>query len=62
MRVTVDRSICDEHGLCAMAAPAVFVLNDDGQLVYDQNPDDSERDRVEEAMGSCPVQAISIED
>ncbi|MCV7320600.1 ferredoxin [Mycolicibacterium confluentis] len=62
MRVTVDRSICDEHGLCAMAAPSVFEINDDGELVYDQNPDDSERDQTEEAMGSCPVQAISIAD
>lgn len=62
MRVTVDLSLCQDHGQCAIAAPAVFTMNDDGKLEYNGNPDDSERDYVEEAADVCPAQAIFIED
>jgi ferredoxin len=37
-------------------------MNDDGKLEYIGNPDDSERDNVEEAADVCPAQAIFIED
>ncbi|TGD84884.1 ferredoxin [Mycolicibacterium sp. CH28] len=62
MRVTVDLARCQDHGQCAIAAPAVFVMNDDGKLEYDGNPDDAERDYVEQAADVCPAQAILIED
>jgi ferredoxin len=62
MRVTVDLAMCQDHGQCAIAAPLVFCMNDDGKLEYNGNPDDSERDHVEEAADVCPAQAIFIED
>jgi ferredoxin len=62
MRVTVDLAMCQDHGQCAIAAPLVFYMNDDGKLEYNGNPDDSERDHVEEAADVCPAQAIFIED
>ncbi len=61
MRVTVDLARCQDHGQCAIAAPAVFAINDDGKLEYDANPDDSERHNVEEAADVCPAQAIVVE-
>jgi ferredoxin len=62
LRVTVDRSICQEHGQCAIAAPAVFRLTEEGKLEYDPTPDEAHRADVEEAVDACPAQAISLED
>lgn len=60
MKVTVDLSLCQDHGQCAIAAPDVFEINDEGKLSYDGSPDDSMRDYVEEAADVCPVQAILV--
>ena len=60
MQVTVDLNLCEDHGQCAIAAPQVFRINDEGKLEYDANPDDSELENVEEAADVCPVQAILI--
>ncbi|MFI6289017.1 ferredoxin [Streptomyces sp. NPDC051018] len=62
MKVTVDLALCQDHGQCAIAAPAVFRINDEGKLEYDGEPDDSLRDEVEEAADVCPVQAILVQD
>lgn len=62
MKVTVDMDLCQDHGQCAIVAPKVFRMNDEGKLEYDPNPDDSLREEVEEAVDVCPVQAIFIQD
>ena len=62
MKVTVDLALCQDHGQCAIAAPDVFRINDDGKLEYDQFPDEALRFDVEEAADVCPVQAILVED
>lgn len=62
MEISVDRELCQEHGQCAIAAPAVFEITDDGELVYDSAPDDARRDQVEEAADVCPVQAILLDE
>ena len=62
MQVIVDLAKCQDHGQCAIAAPEVFQLDDEGKLVYDGDPDESRREEAEEAADVCPVQAISIRD
>jgi len=62
MKITVDMNLCQDHGQCAIASPAVFQMNDEGKLVYEANPDDSLREEIEEAADVCPVQAIFIQD
>lgn len=62
MNVTVDRQLCQDHGQCAIAAPEVFRINDEGKLEYNGTPDDAQREYVEEAADVCPVQAILIAD
>lgn len=62
MKVKVDRSLCQDHGQCAIAAPEVFRINDEGHLEYDDTPSEEMREYVEEAADVCPVQAILIED
>lgn len=61
MKVVVDRDVCQDHGQCCFAAPAVFHLDDEGHLEYDPEPDDSLLEKVEAAADFCPVQAISYE-
>lgn len=61
MKVSVDRTVCQNHGQCAIAAPEVFEIDEDGNLVYDAEPDDAWHEVVEEAVDVCPVQAILIE-
>lgn len=62
MKVYVDRALCDNHGQCAISAPDVFRINDEGILEYDENVDDGLRSDVEDAIDVCPVQAIFIRD
>ena len=61
MKIRVDRSLCDDHGQCTIAAASVFRMNDDGRLEYDPEPDDALRDEIEEAADVCPVQAIFLD-
>lgn len=60
MRVHVDLNKCESNGMCVLAAPEVFDLDDDGLLHYDSNPDESLRADVEDAVTSCPVSAITL--
>ncbi|GAB2935590.1 ferredoxin [Micromonospora polyrhachis] len=60
MRVRVDMNRCETHAQCVFAAPDVFRLDDNDELVYDSAPDDSLRPDIEQAMAACPVQAILI--
>ncbi|MFB4316829.1 ferredoxin [Actinomadura sp. 21ATH] len=61
MKVVVDLAVCQDHGQCAIAAPDVFRINDDGKLEYDDAPPEELREDVEDAADVCPVQAILIE-
>jgi ferredoxin len=62
MRVVVDLSMCDLHGLCVDAAPEVFQIGDDGVLhVLIETPPDELRAKVEKAARECPTGAISID-
>jgi len=38
MRIAIDRTSCDLHGLCAEAAPELFELTDDEVLLLDEDP------------------------
>ena len=63
MKVVVDLSICDLHGLCVEAAPEVFEIGDDGELhILNETPPESLRAKVNAAVSGCPTSAISIEE
>jgi ferredoxin len=62
MKVQVDMDVCQHYGQCVFAAPEVFDLDDNGELVYQEVADDSARPDVEAAVMACPVQAITILD
>jgi ferredoxin len=61
MRVKIDADLCQGHGMCRLACPAVFGLNDeDGHafLIQEDVPAALE-DSVGRAISSCPEQAIT---
>ena len=62
MKVLVDLTVCDLHGLCVDTAPEVFEIADDGALrVLLETPPEALRPKVEQAMRECPTGAITIE-
>jgi ferredoxin len=63
MKVVVDLSKCDLHGLCVEAAPEVFEIGDNGELhVLIETPSEGLRAKVNGAVKGCPTGAISIEE
>ncbi|MEU7033773.1 ferredoxin [Streptomyces sp. NPDC046237] len=60
MKISVDRMKCQNHGLCAISAPAHFELDPDGELQYQESFDEENIDEIEDAIDSCPLQAIFL--
>lgn len=62
MKITVDFDHCEVHGDCVVAAPEVFDIGDDDDVVQllDQDPAEQLRDKVELAVRMCPVAAIKL--
>ena len=62
MKIVVDFDLCESNAVCMQIAPDVFEVRDDDFLyVLNENPDESDRERMEECVQRCPKQAISIE-
>jgi ferredoxin len=63
MRIEVDYDLCESNGLCMGVAPEVFDLRDDDKLyVLQDEPPESMRTVIEQAVRACPKQAIRIID
>jgi ferredoxin len=63
VRVDVDWDLCESNGLCVLAAPEVFELQDDDTLlILQETPDEGLRTKVEDAVRNCPKRAISLLD
>lgn len=61
-RAYVNPDLCIGCGLCVGTVPEVFRLNEEGiSEAYAETPDGM-WDKVNEAVASCPVGAISIID
>ena len=63
MRVVVDYDRCESNAICMGMAPEVFEVRDDDNLyLLQENPPEELRGKVEQAVRSCPKQALSLED
>lgn len=63
MRISVDRGLCEAHGVCMSIEPAVFDLGDDDVLVLlQEEPPEDLRPLIEQAVMRCPRQALSLQD
>jgi ferredoxin len=62
MRVEWDENRCALTALCTSLAPEVFLIDTDARLQVSQALDESLRQSLEDAVISCPTQAISLRD
>lgn len=63
MKITVDYDRCEGHGLCEAQAPAVFALDDEGNLTHrfeGTDIPDEHAAAAREAVAVCPVAALRI--
>jgi ferredoxin len=63
MRVVVDFDLCESNAVCMELVPEVFEVRDDDFLyILNETPGEELRGAVEQAVRSCPRQAISLQD
>ena len=61
MKISVDYDLCQGHAVCQSEAPAVFAVEDKGQVrLLDESPPDEVRAQVEMAVKYCPTHALKI--
>ena len=61
MKVVVDFDLCEANAVCMDVCPEVFRVEEDDTLtVLIEEPPESLRSKVEEAVRLCPRQAISL--
>jgi ferredoxin len=61
VKVVVDFDVCSSNAVCMVIVPEVFEVRDDGYLyVLDEHPPETLRDRLREAVTSCPTGAITL--
>ena len=62
MKALVDKDLCTGCGLCEDTCPEVFEMDDEmAKVIVDEVPAEAE-ETCQEAVESCPVEAISIEE
>jgi ferredoxin len=63
MKIVVDVDACAAHGDCVVAAPEIFDLGDDDEVVTVLRPEpgDELRSSAQAAVDACPMAAIRIE-
>ena len=57
----IDKHMCTSCGLCTELAPHTIKLDED-DLAEVYNPTGDPEDAIQEAIDSCPVEAISWEE
>ena len=61
MRITVDRSMCQGHALCAGVAPDLYTVDDEGYSnVGELEVPAGLEELAVRGMQSCPERAITI--
>jgi ferredoxin len=64
MRITVDRDRCEGHGVCESAAPELFRIDDEGDLIFPLDGQELPARLHTAATDSvliCPVAALKLE-
>ena len=64
MHVILDTQNCQAYANCMLTAPDVFDLDEDLgiAIIKEDHPPEELRAVVQEAVRSCPVQALTLED
>ncbi|WP_019873334.1 ferredoxin [Sporichthya polymorpha] len=60
-RVTVDHQRCEGHAICALGAPELFDVDDDGRAVVLVPELTAELEKAAlDAASTCPERAIAV--
>ena len=62
MKVRIDEELCVGDGTCVDICPDVFEINGVVAEAKMEEIPEEVRDRCEEAVGSCPTEAIIVEE
>jgi ferredoxin len=64
VRIKVDRDLCQGHGVCRSEAPELFDVDREIEqvVVKQEQPPESQREKVVAAVRYCPTRALSIEE
>ena len=57
-----EEESCRGCGLCVAACPDVFSLNEETEKAVVLKPEGGDKDNIEEAIESCPVECIDWEE
>lgn len=61
LKVFVDYDLCEANALCVKAAPEVFQLDaQDNLVLLQEDAPDELRSKIEKAVRMCPKGALSI--
>ncbi|GAB2810100.1 ferredoxin [Streptomyces chlorus] len=61
MRVEVDQGLCSGHAQCAVAAPDLFQLDEDGYVLpYDGEVPEEREPQARVGARACPERALKI--
>ncbi|MGA2529048.1 MAG: ferredoxin [Acidimicrobiales bacterium] len=61
MRIVVDYDLCESNAVCMDILPEVFEVRDDNFLyLLNEHPPEEYREKLTQAVASCPKKAISI--
>lgn len=62
-RVKVDLDLCQGHAMCELEAPDYFRVPKRGKVeILNDEPPESDRRQIQEAVRACPTRALSIEE
>ncbi|MEU4526097.1 ferredoxin [Amycolatopsis sp. NPDC058278] len=63
MRIKAELDLCQGHAMCQLEAPEVFEVPKRGTvIILDESPPAALRVKVENAVRSCPTQALILEE
>lgn len=62
MKIVVDYDLCEANAVCMKVCPEVFTVDSKDNLnLSTEEPAESLRAKVEEAVRRCPRQALKLE-
>ena len=62
MKIKVDYDLCEANAICMEQAPEVFKVDDEDNLhILMEEPPESLREKIENAVRLCPRQALKLE-